>query len=178
MSRVGKHPVEIKEGVSVEMKDGVLISKGKVGEAKVKISPLVDVKIEDKLIYVSPKDAENKDSRVMWGTTRALINNAVIGSSVGFSKTLELKGVGFKVALKGNTLDLVIGFSHNVEYTLPEGVKAEIISPTEVKLTSSNKELLGLIASEIRSFRVPEPYKGKGIRYKDEYVRRKEGKKK
>ncbi len=178
MSRVGKHPVVVQEGVSVEIKDSLFIAKGKFGEASVKLSPLVDVKIEDKEVSVSPKDMENKNSRVMWGTTRALINNAVIGASVGFSKTLELKGVGFKAALKGNILDLVIGFSHNVEYKLPEGVKAEIISPTEVKLSSSNKELLGLTASEIRAFRAPEPYKGKGIRYKDEYVRRKEGKKK
>lgn len=178
MSRVGKYPVEIIEGVSVEIKDASLIAKGKVGEVSVRLSPLVDVKIEDNKITVSAKDADNKDSRMMWGTTRALINNAVIGAGVGFSKSLELKGVGFKVALKGSTLDLVLGFSHNVEYNLPEGVKAEIVSPTEIKLTSANKELLGLVASEIRAFRVPEPYKGKGVRYKDEYVRRKEGKKK
>ena len=102
----------------------------------------------------------------------------IIGASVGFSKVLEFKGVGYKIALKGNKLDMVIGFSHNVEYDLPAEVKAEVLSPTELKLTSANKELLGLVASEIRSFRVPEPYKGKGIRYSDEYVRRKEGKKK
>ena len=178
MSRVGKHPVEIIEGVSVEIKDSSLIAKGKVGEVSVKLSPLVDVKIEDKKITVSAKDTENKESRMMWGTIRALINNAIIGAGAGFSKSLELKGVGFKAALKGSTLDLVLGFSHNVEYNLPEGVKAEIVSPTEIKLTSANKELLGLTASEIRAFRVPEPYKGKGVRYKDEYVRRKEGKKK
>ena len=129
-------------------------------------------------IKVSPKDIENDQSRIMWGTMRALINNAVVGASVGFSKTLEFKGVGYKIALKGSKLDMVIGFSHNVEYDLPSEVKAEVVSPTELKLTSANKELLGLVASEIRSFRVPEPYKGKGIRYSDEYVRRKEGKKK
>lgn len=178
MSRVGKHPVEIIEGVSVEIKDSSLIAKGKVGEVSVKLSPLVDVKIEGNSVSVSAKDTESKESRMMWGTTRALINNAIIGAGVGFSKSLELKGVGFKAALKGSTLDLVLGFSHNVEYNLPEGVKAEIVSPTEIKLTSANKELLGLTASEIRAFRVPEPYKGKGVRYKDEYVRRKEGKKK
>ena len=178
MSRVGKHPVKITEGISVEIKDQTLVAKGKVGEVSVKLSPLVNVKIENNEISVSAVDTENKESCMMWGTIRALINNAVIGAGTGFEKSLELKGVGFKVALKGNTLDMVLGFSHNVEYTLPEGVKAEIVSPTEIKLTSANKELLGLTASEIRAFRVLEPYKGKGIRYKDEYVRRKEGKKK
>ncbi len=178
MSRVGKHPVEIVDGVSVEIKDGQLIAKGKVGEASVKLSDLVDVKIEGKKVSVSPKEEDNKQADMMWGTIRALINNAIIGASVGFSKTLNFIGVGYKIALKGNKLDMVIGYSHNVEYTIPAEVKAEVVSPTELKLTSANKELLGLVASEIRSFRVPEPYKGKGIRYKDEYVRRKEGKKK
>lgn len=178
MSRVGKHPVEIVDGVSVEIKDGLFIAKGKMGEATVKMSDLVNVEISDKEVKVSPKDLENTQSRIMWGTMRALINNAIIGASVGFSKNLEFKGVGYKVALKGTKLDMVIGFSHNVEYDLPKDVKAEIVSPTELKLSSANKELLGLVASEIRAFRVPEPYKGKGIRYKDEYVRRKEGKKK
>ena len=178
MSRVGKHPVEIVDGVSVEIKEGQLIAKGKIGEARVKLSDLIDVTIEGKEIKVAPKNMEDDNSRVMWGTMRALINNAVVGASVGFSKTLEFKGVGYKIALKGSKLDMVIGFSHNVEYDLPAEVKAEVISPTELKLTSANKELLGLVASEIRSFRVPEPYKGKGIRYSDEYVRRKEGKKK
>ena len=178
MSRVGKHPVEIVDGVSVEIKDGQLIAKGKVGEASVKLSDLVDVKIEGKKVSVSPKEEDNKQADMMWGTIRALVNNAIIGASVGFSKTLNFIGVGYKIALKGNKLDMVIGYSHNVEYTIPAEVKAEVVSPTELKLTSANKELLGLVASEIRSFRVPEPYKGKGIRYKDEYVRRKEGKKK
>ena len=178
MSRVGKHPVEIVDGVSVEIKEGQLIAKGKIGEARVKLSDLIDVTIEGKEIKVAPKNMEDNNSRVMWGTMRALINNAVVGASVGFSKTLEFKGVGYKIALKGSKLDMVIGFSHNVEYDLPKEIKAEIVSPTELKLSSANKELLGLVASEIRAFRVPEPYKGKGIRYKDEYVRRKEGKKK
>lgn len=178
MSRVGKHPVEIVDGVSVEIKEGQLIAKGKIGEAHVKLSDLVDVKIEDKEIKVSPKNIEDDNSRIMWGTMRALINNAVIGASTGFTKTLEFKGVGYKIALKGSKLDMVLGFSHNVEYDLPAEVKAEVVSPTELKLTSANRELLGLVASEIRSFREPEPYKGKGIRYSDEYVRRKEGKKK
>ena len=178
MSRVGKHPVEIVDGVSVEIKEGQLIAQDKIGEARVKLSDLIDVTIEGKEIKVAPKNMEDDNSRVIWGTMRALINNAVVGASVGFSKTLEFKGVGYKIALKGSKLDMVIGFSHNVEYDLPAEVKAEVVSPTELKLTSANKELLGLVASEIRSFRVPEPYKGKGIKYSDEYIRRKEGKKK
>ena len=178
MSRVGKHPVKIVDGVSVEIKDGQLIAKGKVGEAVVKLSDLVDVKMQDGEVVVSTKDENNINANMMWGTIRALIQNAITGVSVGFSKTLEFIGVGYKIALKGNKLDMVLGFSHNVEYVLPEGVKAEVVSPTELKLTSSNKELLGLVASEIRKYRMPEPYKGKGIKYKGEFIRRKEGKKK
>ena len=178
MSRVGKHPVKVVDGVSVEIKDGMLSAKGKIGEVVVKLSDLVDVKMQDGEICVSTKDENNINADMMWGTIRALIQNAITGVSVGFSKTLEFIGVGYKIALKGNKLDMVLGFSHNVEYTLPEGVKAEVVSPTELKLTSANKELLGLVASEIRKYRMPEPYKGKGIKYKGEYIRRKEGKKK
>lgn len=178
MSRIGKHPVEITEGVSVEIKDSKLIAKGKNGIVSVTLSDLVNVEIKDKLIFVSPINLDNKQSNIMWGTIRALINNAIIGVSTGFSKTLLFLGVGYKIALKGKVLDMVLGFSHNVEYTIPDDIKAEVVSPTELKLISANKELLGLVASEIRAFRKPEPYKGKGIRYKDEYVRRKEGKKK
>ena len=178
MSRVGKHPVKVVDGVSVEIKDGMLSAKGKIGEVVVKLSDLVDVKMQDGEICVSTKDENNINADMMWGTIRALIQNAITGVSVGFSKTLEFIGVGYKIALKGNKLDMVLGFSHNVEYTLPEGVKAEVVSPTELKLISANKELLGLVASEIRKYRMPEPYKGKGIKYKGEYIRRKEGKKK
>lgn len=178
MSRVGKHPVKIVDGVSVEIKDGQLFAKGKNGETVVKLSDLVDVKIQDGEVVVSAKDENDMNSNMMWGTIRALIQNAITGASVGFSKTLEFIGVGYKIALKGNKLDMVLGFSHNVEYVLPEGVKAEVVSPTELKLSSANKELLGLVASEIRKYRMPEPYKGKGIKYKGEFIRRKEGKKK
>ena len=178
MSRIGKHPVEIVEGVSVEIKDSFLIATGKVGTVSVPLTNKVKVEIKDKLISVTPADENDKQSNIMWGTTRALIQNAVTGVSVGFEKVLVFLGVGYKIALKGNVLDMVIGFSHNVEYKLPEGIKGEVISATELKLISANKELVGQTAAEIRAFRPPEPYKGKGIRYKDEYVRRKEGKKK
>ena len=157
MSRVGKHPVKVVDGVSVEIKDGMLSAKGKIGEVVVKLSDLVDVKMQDGEICVSTKDENNINADMMWGTIRALIQNAITGVSVGFSKTLEFIGVGYKIALKGNKLDMVLGFSHNVEYTLPEGVKAEVVSPTELKLISANKELLGLVASEIRKYRMPEP---------------------
>jgi large subunit ribosomal protein L6 len=178
MSKIGKQPVNIPEGVSVSVAGGFFVAKGKHGEEKVKLHPSVDVKVDGGLVSVSPVDAGDRTGLVMWGTVRALIANAVEGVSNEFSKSLELKGVGYKVALKGSTLDMVLGFSHNVEYRLPDGVKAEIISPTEVALRSSNKELLGKTAAEIRAFRPPEPYKGKGVRYKGEYVRHKEGKKK
>ena len=178
MSRIGKHPVEIVEGVSVEIKDSSLIAKGKIGTVAVPLTNKVKVEIKDKLITVSAADENDKTSNMMWGTTRALIQNAITGVSVGFEKILIFLGVGYKIALKGNVLDMVLGFSHNVEYTLPEGVKGEVISPTELKLISASKELVGQTAAEIKTFRPPEPYKGKGIRYKDEYIRRKEGKKK
>jgi len=178
MSKIGKNPVNIPEGVSAEISGATLKVKGKLGELTLKLNPLVEVKIADGKITVAPKDMGNPAALVMWGTQRAHIANAVAGVSKGFAKELEFKGVGYKVALKGNTLDMVLGFSHNVEYKLPEGVKAEIVSPTEVKLTSANKEILGVAADEIRKYRMPEPYKGKGILYKGERIRRKEGKKK
>jgi large subunit ribosomal protein L6 len=178
MSKIGKVPVQIPEGVTISIADGVLCAKGKLGEQKVAMSPLLDVKIDAKEITVVPKSMEDKAALVMWGTIRSLVANAVNGVAVGFVKELELKGVGYKVALKGSVLDMSLGYSHNIEYRLPDGVKAEIPSPTEIKLISADKALLGKTASEIRAFREPEPYKGKGIKYKDETIRRKEGKKK
>ncbi|MDR3126727.1 MAG: 50S ribosomal protein L6 [Rickettsiales bacterium] len=178
MSKIGKVPVKIPEGTTVAMDGGVLLAKGKLGEQRVPISPLVDVKIEGGEITVSPKDTGGKAALVMWGTMRSLVANAVEGVSAGFVKELELKGVGYKVTLKGNVLDMSLGYSHNIEYRLPDGVKAEIPSPTEIKLISADKALLGKTASEIRALREPEPYKGKGVKYKDETIRRKEGKKK
>ena len=178
MSKVGKNPVSIPEGVTAAISGATLSVKGKLGELKLSLHPSVEVKIEDGKISVTPKYMNNSTALVMWGTQRAHIQNAVDGVSKGFTKELEFKGVGYKVALKGNTLDMVLGFSHNVEYKLPEGVKAEIVSPTEAKLASVNKELVGRAADEIRRFRQPEPYKGKGILYKSERIRRKEGKKK
>ncbi|MDR2099184.1 MAG: 50S ribosomal protein L6 [Rickettsiales bacterium] len=178
MSRVGKNPVAILDGVTVAVSDGVLTAKGKLGEQKVRLSPLVKVSVGEKEVTVAASDLENTQSRIMWGTIRSLVNNAVHGVAKGFEKSLELKGVGYKVLLKGSILDLTLGFSHNIEYRLPDGVKAEIVSPTEIRLVSADKELLGKTAAEIRAFRPPEPYKGKGVKYKDEYVRRKEGKKK
>lgn len=178
MSKIGKNPVVLPEGVSAAINGDEITLKGKLGEQKVKINPAVVVEIKDGAVSVRPKSMEDKFGLVMWGTQRSLINNAAQGVAKGFEKSLELKGVGYKAALKGSTLDLTLGFSHNVEYKLPAGVKAEIISPTEIKLTSADKVLLGMTASEIRAWREPEPYKGKGVLYKGERIRRKEGKKK
>ncbi|MCT4552272.1 MAG: 50S ribosomal protein L6 [Alphaproteobacteria bacterium] len=179
MSRVGKYPVEIKDGVTVSIENNEVVVKGKLGEQRVAIVPsAVTVKIEDNKVIVAPVKENDKFSTAMWGTTRANINNAVVGVSEGFTKELELKGVGYKAQLQGNALNLSLAFSHEVIYKLPEGVKAECPSATEIKLTSADKQLVGQVASEIRAYRKPEPYKGKGIRYKGEYVRRKEGKKK
>ena len=178
MSKIGKNTVKIPAGVEVKIDGGVFLAKGKLGEQKVVLHPSLDVKIEDGHVAVAPKDKSDRVALVMWGTIRALVANAVCGVSEGFVKELELKGVGYKAALKGGSLDLLLGYSHNIEYRLPDGVMAEVPSPTEIKLTSASKELLGRTAAKIRSFREPEPYKGKGVRYKGEFVRHKEGKKK
>lgn len=179
MSRVGKNPVEIKEGVEVKIEGNVLTAKGKLGEEKVSFDPaFVEVKVEGSNVVVKPLKKEEKFGRAIWGTIRANISNAVTGVSEGFVRELELKGVGYKVQLQGNSLKLSLAYSHDINYDLPEGVKAETPSATEIKLTSSSKQKVGQAASEIRAFRKPEPYKGKGVRYKGEYVRKKEGKKK
>ncbi|MCL2439580.1 MAG: 50S ribosomal protein L6 [Alphaproteobacteria bacterium] len=179
MSKIGKNPVKILDGVNVSIAVAVLTAKGKLGEITVALpTNILDVEIKDGEVSVQPKSKEDARSLVMWGTIRALINNAVVGVAKGFEKTVELKGVGYKSALKGTTLVLTIGYSHEVEYKLPSGVKAEIVAPTEIKFTSANKELLGRTVDEITQFRKPDPYKGKGIRIKGSFVRRKEGKKK
>jgi large subunit ribosomal protein L6 len=178
MSRVGKHPVEISEGVSVEIKDGKIVVKGKLGELSTANSSLVNVKVEDKHVVVTPKDENDIASRAMWGTMRANIANMVVGVSKGFSKAMEVVGVGYKVALKGNDLSLNLGYSHDITYKNPGHIKFEIVSATEFKVTGVDKVLVGRVADEIKKFRLPEPYKGKGVFYVGQWVRRKEGKKK
>jgi len=175
MSRIGKQPVNIPEGVQVSIKDNVIEVSGPKGKLTENLVPMVNVEIKDKEILVSVKNETNKEERSRWGLQRSLINNMVVGVTEGFSKQLEVNGVGYKVVLQGKKIVLNVGYSHPVNYDLPEEVDAQI-EKNVITLTSFNKQSLGQAAAEIRSVRKPEPYKGKGIKYMEEVIRRKEGK--
>ncbi|MGC2857074.1 50S ribosomal protein L6 [Novispirillum sp. DQ9] len=178
MSRVGKYPVEVPQGVTVSVTGAVLVAKGKLGEMQFELSPdLVDTTVEDGKVVVRPKN-ESKRARMMWGTTRARINNLVKGVSEGFQKNLDITGVGYRAAVQGNALQLNLGFSHDVLYPIPEGITIKTPQPTQIEISGTDKQKVGQVASEIRSYRPPEPYKGKGVRYAGEQILRKEGKKK
>jgi large subunit ribosomal protein L6 len=176
MSRVAKNPVEIVDGVSVNLTDKLIEVKGKVGEIKFDLPDTISLEVSENIISVK-YDEDNQQSVALAGTTRAIVNNMIVGVSQGFEKKLELKGVGYRAKASGKLLELTLGFSHPVKYQLPEEVQVETPSQTEVVLKSHNKQILGQAAAEIRAFRPPEPYKGKGVRYSDETVRRKEAKK-
>ncbi|MAY34949.1 MAG: 50S ribosomal protein L6 [Spongiibacteraceae bacterium] len=176
MSRVAKDPVSIPKGVEVKLNGSDISVKGSNGNLSMVINEAVVVKQEDDKLVFAPRD--EKTSWAMAGTTRALINNMVVGVSQGFERKLELNGVGYRAKASGKSVNLTLGFSHPIDYQLPEGVSADTPTQTEIVLKSADKHLLGQVASEIRAFRPPEPYKGKGVRYADEYVRRKEAKKK
>ncbi|WP_420599849.1 50S ribosomal protein L6 [Neptuniibacter sp.] len=177
MSRIAKSPVTVPAGVEVKIDGQSVNVKGKNGQLSLDVHPSVEVSQEDGALKFAAREA-SKQSRALSGTTRSLVNNMVVGVTEGFKKTLELQGVGYRAAAKGNTLNLNLGFSHPIDYELPEGIKAETPNVTTIVLSGSDKQVLGQAAAEIRAFRPPEPYKGKGVRYADEYVRRKEAKKK
>ena len=177
MSRVGLNPVSVPEGVSVTIAEGEITAKGKLGELSYGFVKDVNVTMEDGLIKVTPKN-ESKRTLTMWGTTRSQIFNLVKGVDEGFSVTLEINGVGYRAAMEGKNLVLQLGYSHNVVFPIPEGVTIKCAKPTEIIVLGANKQQVGQVAANIRSFRRPEPYKGKGIKYTDEYIMRKEGKKK
>ncbi|ERS80942.1 MULTISPECIES: 50S ribosomal protein L6 [unclassified Halomonas] len=176
MSRVAKYPVKVPAGVEIKLDGDQLTAKGGQGTLSLTIHPDVVVAQEEGQLTFAP--SESAKSWAMAGTTRALVQNLVTGVSEGFTKSLEIIGVGYRAQAKGQTLNLSLGFSHPVEYTLPEGVTAETPKNTQIVLKSADKQRLGQVAAEIRAFRPPEPYKGKGVRYADEQVRRKEAKKK
>ncbi len=177
MSRISSNPVEIPSGVEVKLDSTEISVKGGNGSLSMPIHTAVEISQNDNVLTFAPRDGA-KLSRAMAGTTRALVNNMVTGVSKGFEKKLELNGVGYRAKASGKSVNLTLGFSHPVDYALPEGVTADTPSQTEIVLKSADKQLLGQVAAEIRAFRPPEPYKGKGVRYADEYVRRKEAKKK
>ncbi|SMF44532.1 LSU ribosomal protein L6P [Alteromonadaceae bacterium Bs31] len=177
MSRVANSPVELPKGVDLKQSGQEITVKGGKGTLGLQVHESVEVKLEDNVVTFAAKNTE-KESRALAGTMRALVNNMVKGVSEGFEKKLILNGVGYRAKASGNSINLSLGLSHPVDYELPEGVTAETPSQTEIVLRSADKQLLGQAASEVRAFRPPEPYKGKGVRYADEYVRRKEAKKK
>jgi large subunit ribosomal protein L6 len=177
MSRVGKYPVAVPSGVTVTMAGKTLTVKGKLGELKIDTTDDVETSVEEGKVWVKAKN-ETKRARAQWGTTRATINNMVKGVSVGYKKTLDITGVGFKAAAQGKKLNLNLGFSHDVVYAVPEGIDVKTPTPTQIEVSGANRQRVGQVAAEIRSYKQPEPYKGKGIRYSDEFILRKEGKKK
>lgn len=177
MSRVGKYPVEVPAGVQVSVANGTFIAKGKLGEMKLALTDLVETKVDGNQVSVAPRSNAAK-SRMMWGTTRALIANIVKGVSTGYEKSMEITGTGYRAAVQGQNLVLNLGYSHDVIYPVPAGIKISCERPTAIKVEGVDKRQVGQVAAEIRAFRGPEPYKGKGVRYSDEIIRRKEGKKK
>ena len=177
MSRVGMVPVEVPSGVDLEIAAGEIRAKGKLGELTMKVVDDVKVSREDKFLWVKPAN-DGKRARMMWGTTRSLLSNLVIGVSEGFSKRLLITGVGYRAAMQGKELVLQLGHSHEIRYPLPEGIKVDVPNQTEIVISGPNNQVVGQVAAEIRSYRKPEPYKGKGVRYADEIIIRKEGKKK
>ena len=177
MSRVGKHPVAIPSGVEVQMSGQTLSAKGSLGTLHLVVSNEVTAAIADGAVTIAPKN-DTKHARAMWGTTRALVNNMVTGVAKGFSVTLEINGVGYRAAVQGSTLNLQLGYSHEIAYPIPSNVNIVCERPTLIRLSGADRQRVGQIAAEIRGYRPPEPYKGKGIKYSTETVRRKEGKKK
>lgn len=177
MSRVAKNPVALPAGVEAKFSAAELTIKGSLGSISVPLNGEVDVKLEENALTFAAKN-DSKFARSMSGTMRALVNNMVIGVSQGFERKLQLVGVGYKAQAKGQVLSLALGFSHPVDYELPAGIVAETPSQTDILIKGIDKQLVGQVAAEIRDFRPPEPYKGKGVRYSDEVVLRKEAKKK
>tara|TARA_Y100001970_G_C14109651_1_gene790149 strand:+ start:559 stop:1092 length:534 start_codon:yes stop_codon:yes gene_type:complete len=176
MARTSLKPVEIPDGISLENKDKKLVFSGKLGEMSLQVHKDVDIKQEDNAISFMP-NKKTKESLAITGTMRALVANIIKGVEVGFEKKLEINGVGYRATLEGNSINLNLGFSHPIKHDLPEGVTADLPSNTEIILKSMDKQLVGQVAAEIRDYRPPEPYKGKGIKYSDERIIRKESKK-
>ncbi|HJU18873.1 MAG TPA: 50S ribosomal protein L6 [Stellaceae bacterium] len=177
MSRIGKNPVPIPAGVEVQLAGERLTAKGRLGTLSLVVNNEVTAAIADNAVTIRPKN-ETKRSRAMWGTTRALVNNMVTGVAQGFTVALEISGVGYRAAVQGDRLNLQLGFSHEIAYPIPADVRITCERPTAITVSGPDRQRVGQIAAEIRAFRPPEPYKGKGIRYVGETVRRKEGKKK
>jgi large subunit ribosomal protein L6 len=177
MSRVGKQPVAIPSGVTVTVGADEVAVKGGKGELKAKTSSEVTIEVKDGKVWVRPASKSTR-ARTMWGTLRNQINNMVEGVSKGFTVRMEIQGVGFRAGADKNFLSIALGFSHEIKYAIPAGIEIKCEKPTSIAISGFDKKLVGQVAAEIRALRKPEPYKGKGVRYENEYVRQKEGKKK
>jgi large subunit ribosomal protein L6 len=177
MSRIGKNPVAIPTGVTVDLAGQILTAKGALGSLSLTVHGDVEAKVADGHVTVMPRH-ETKRARALWGTTRAIVNNMVTGVSAGFTKNLEINGVGYRASVQGSSLNLQLGYSHDINFPIPGDVKITCERPTAITITGADRQRVGQIAAEIRSYRPPEPYKGKGIKYSGEAIRRKEGKKK
>jgi len=177
MSRIGKKPVSIPDGVTATVDGQVVTAKGPKGELKYVVNDEVLVAMEDGAVNVQPRN-QSKDARSKWGMSRTMISNIMEGVKNGFERKLEINGVGYRAAMQGKNIQLSLGYSHEVVYSVPEGVSAACPKPTEIVLNGIDKQQLGQVAAEIREFRPPEPYKGKGVKYAEETIIRKEGKKK
>ena len=179
MSKIGKLSISIPEKVKVVLNGNLLNIEGPLGKKSLSIdTEMFDLKIDDgKNVSIKPKKI-NQDTKRLWGMNRSLLNNAIIGTSLGYSKTLELTGVGYRAALKGKQLNMQLGFSHDINFNIPDSVKIIVEKQTIIKISGHDKQEVGMITSKIKSYRPPEPYKGKGIKEKGEYILRKEGKKK
>ena len=177
MSRIANNPVDVPGGVDVTL-DGQTVSvKGGKGTLNLTVHELVEIRMEDNALLLAATKSD-RNSNALVGTFRSLVNNMVVGVSDGFQKSLELQGVGYRAQIRGKKLILTLGFSHPIEYSIPDGIEVETPTQTQILVKGIDKQLVGQVSAEIRSFRPPEPYKGKGVRYIDEHVRRKEAKKK
>ncbi len=177
MSRIAKNSIKFSKETTCSFENGLFKVKGKLGESSLNIHPLYNIEIKDEELFVNPLNDKNKKNP-NWGTTRALVANMIEGVTKGFNKTLELTGTGYRASISGSKLKLQLGYSHDIDYDIPKEVKIECPKQNIIKLSSHNKEILGAVAAKIRSYRKPEPFKGKGIKYENEYIFRKEGKKK
>lgn len=177
MSRIGKRPVSVPAGVTATVEGQKVTAKGPKGELSFVVNDEVLVKMEENQVVVSPTD-QSKDSRSKWGMSRTMIENIITGVSEGYERKLEINGVGYRASMQGKNLQLALGFSHDVVFEAPEGITIACPKPTEIVVTGIDKQQVGQVASEIRRFRKPEPYKGKGVKYAEERIVRKEGKKK
>jgi large subunit ribosomal protein L6 len=182
MSRIGKKPVILPQGVEAQVSGQDVKIKGKLGELSLRLHDAVEAVLEDtksgkKKITLKPRNDE-RQTKAIWPTMRVLVRNMVNGVNIGYKKNLEIKGVGYRAALQGTTLVLQLGYSHEIKYALPKDIKVKVEEQTKLEITGHDKQKVGQVAADIRSYRPPEPYKGKGVRYTDEYILRKEGKKK